>query len=612
MASFSVTQNNAGEQLLQSLLGNTAGLSNFEITPTGDSRAFGTFTNDPFKLKSGIVLSTGKVVDLAGANVADGGTSVSFGNPNDLSTDFGIPENEGDTITLQIDFDADDTKEKLYFQYVFGSEEFLEYAGDFNDSFSLSLNGINLAKLPSGRPVSVNELATQSGPLDSNFVYNFATNGAVRTETRLDGYTQPFTFEGDLIKKGRNSLVITVKDDRDGILDSAVFIKGGTLGTTRPPAIPGAIGTGSSGNRNKPPVAEDSNVQVSPNASVNLTSLAATDTDGSVVSYTITKLPDTTQGKLFLDNLATPKTAIRTGQVLTPAESRLLVFQANSGFTKTQFTFTATDDAGAIDLTPAIVTLTKEGTGTSTPNGSNGNNSDDGEDIDNCKIGKTIRGNNQVNTLIGGADADTLFGQNGDDILEGRDCSDVLYGGKGNDRLLGGNGNDLLEGEDGEDTLNGGKGIDKIHGESGEDFIKGGIKNDLLQGGINNDFLSGGVGRDQLLGGQGQDTLLGNYGSDTLTGGAGKDRFIYLLDTDGVDRINDFNINQDIIDLSQILSKPEYTSLDPLNDYLKFIQVGSHTKIEVDFNGDMLDGFKSLLILENITSNRLNISNFVL
>ena len=285
-----------------------------------------------------------------------------------------------------------------------------------------------------------------------------------------------------------------------------------------------------------------------------------------------------------------------------------LFFQPSSGFTGGSFTYTATDDKGTADATPATVTLVSS-TNPNRPDLSN-----------NCKPGKQLKGNKRRNRLEGTPDSDTIFGLEGNDTLRGLGCNDLLDGGRDNDRIFGGSGNDTLAGRQGNDTLEGGqgkdtldgaKGTDKINGGSGNDFLKGGIKNDILQGEMGNDFLSGGVGRDQLVGSKGQDILLGNHGPDTLTGGEGKDRFVYLLDTDGVDRITDFNIRQDIVDLNQILNKPNYKSLDPINSYLKFIQVGSNTKIEVDFNGDIPGGFKSLLILENIMASHLNIENFI-
>jgi hypothetical protein len=234
---FSLLQNDNRSQLLDNFLGDTSGLSNFDIQLIGDSRAFGSFTDDPFNLGKGIVLSTGRVIALEGRNGADGGIVPSG---TDLSTDFGSRGIAGDSISMRIDFDADDTKDSLFFRYVFGSEEFVEYAGKFNDSFSLSLNGKNLAYLPNGKLVSVNNLA--SSPLDRSspyFIYNPVGSGPSSDQTKLDGYTMALIFQGALQKNARNSLLINVADARDGFLDSAVFLQAYSFGTSLPPAIPG-------------------------------------------------------------------------------------------------------------------------------------------------------------------------------------------------------------------------------------------------------------------------------------------------------------------------------------------------------------------------------------
>jgi hypothetical protein len=426
---FSLNQNNNSTELLDNLLGNTSGLSNFKVKPIVNAGAFGTFQDDPFGLTSGIVLSTGQVSELKGKNIADGGfssgtsTTLNFtkldgltgstsapqtavyradlsnlgfdinsltiadggsgigggsgiysgfdldaiklsntlitsaaditnlpglnvfdfspartvftpgtqrsstepdlsgsnlfgtisdninnavatlgdfdanpnigpntiglsslgdggkvgfnltspvsttGSPlylyigeagdngevaagqitvsnrfisglNDLSTDFGKSGPEYDSISMQIDFTADETADKLFFQYVFGSEEFVEYGGKVNDSFSLTLNGFNLARLSDGASVTINNLVPSPfGPYHPDFIYNPVSTGPTSNQTKLDGYTKPLTFEGSLKKNAKNTLVITVKDVNDGQLDSAVFIKGGTLGTNRPPDI---------------------------------------------------------------------------------------------------------------------------------------------------------------------------------------------------------------------------------------------------------------------------------------------------------------------------------------------------------------------------------------
>src|SRR4028118_9430 len=115
---FSVGATNNTETLKNNLLGaNTAGLSNFYVSITGNAAAFGTFTNDPFGLTSGVVLSTGKVTDIPGQNRYDNDNIAS-----DLSTDFGAAGEKGDLTQLNLSFFADSTAEKLLFEYVFASE----------------------------------------------------------------------------------------------------------------------------------------------------------------------------------------------------------------------------------------------------------------------------------------------------------------------------------------------------------------------------------------------------------------------------------------------------------------------------------------------------------
>jgi Ca2+-binding RTX toxin-like protein len=425
---FTIKQNGDGNQLLNKLLGDTKGLSNFKVKLKGDSRAFGTFQNDPFGLGEGIAISTGKVVDLAGKNTADGGFSpgrnvslkfdkldgltgssssagtaiyradlsnlgfdlksltigdggviggsdgrftgfdldgiklsktkitnaadiqtlsslnlfdfspastiftpgnqrppsspenpdlfgtingtvnngianlgsfdavsstgsnangfLSLGNLgkagfnltqaissqqplylyigevgdngevaggnisvsnrevnslNDLSQDFGLPGAADDSISMEVEFDANAATQYVFFQFAFGSEEFAEYAGKFNDAFSLELNGFNMARLSDGDAVTINNLAKTpfASSYHPDFIYNPVSTGLASSQTKLDGYTKPLTFVGVVEPNSRNKLVINVKDNRDGLLDSAVFLKAGTFGVTAPKPLDG-------------------------------------------------------------------------------------------------------------------------------------------------------------------------------------------------------------------------------------------------------------------------------------------------------------------------------------------------------------------------------------
>lgn len=234
---LTVTPTNTANDLLNSLLGTTTGLSNFTINTTGTDtpNGFGLFSNDTiFGLGSGVVLSTGNASGVVGPNNQGGSTTGS-----------------GSRSQLNISFTADSTVDKLFFQYVFGSEEFFEFAqSSFNDLFELQLNGVNLAKLPNGNAVTINNLATQAGPIDPTVLF---ANPAGSSETQLNAFTKVLLFEGALNKNATNTLSIFVSDAGDTALDSAVFIKGGSIATVPPvpsepiptPALlPGLIGMG--------------------------------------------------------------------------------------------------------------------------------------------------------------------------------------------------------------------------------------------------------------------------------------------------------------------------------------------------------------------------------
>lgn len=236
---FTITPTNDTDTLLNALLGQTYGLSNFLIDVTGNSQAMGLFENDPFGLGSGIVLSTGKVSEIPGPNTADREFIISNTENTettellgDLSTYF-VDKDTPDSVSLEISFDADQSASKLFFQYVFGSEEFLEYGGSgFNDSFELLLNGTNLAKLSDGKDVTINNLVSDpEKPFHPDYINNPAGSSI---PTKLDGFTQTLTFEGLLRQNARNTLTIKIKDVGDGQLDSAVFLKGRSLGTALP------------------------------------------------------------------------------------------------------------------------------------------------------------------------------------------------------------------------------------------------------------------------------------------------------------------------------------------------------------------------------------------
>lgn len=109
---------------------------------------------------------------------------------------------------------------------------------------------------------------------------------------------------------------------------------------------------------NQPPVAQDKNTAISNNTSVQIPALSAQDTDGSVVSYTVSQLPPTNQGQLYWGDPAAGGTLITEGQLLTPAQISSLYFQPHLEFGgEAIFNYQAQDDQGSESNT-AKVTIT--------------------------------------------------------------------------------------------------------------------------------------------------------------------------------------------------------------------------------------------------------------
>ena len=128
----------------------------------------------------------------------------------------------------------------------------------------------------------------------------------------------------------------------------------------------------------------------------------------------------------------------------------------------------------------------------------------------------------------------------------------------------------------------------------------------------NDDVLVGGRKGDRFHGGSGNDTLVGKFGSDTLTGGLGSDRFVYESIRDRGDQITDFSPYGDVIDLSKIFANPTYNSSQPFADYVRLVQQGSRTIVQIDPDGDSGNSsFRTLVTLNNVTATELSTNNFL-
>lgn len=225
------------QQLVQSLLGPGVVASN--IVLTGAPIAAGTFQGGAtiIGIDSGIVLSSGNIASVPGPN-ADDATSTANGTPGDSQLDALTTSPTFDACALEFDFSCPNASQ-IAFQYVFTSEEYNEYvASPFNDVFAFFLNGVNIATLPGGISVAINNVNC-GNPYNPAFGGNcslyrnnrcidlpagsFPCNGVFDTE--MDGLTVVLTATGTL-QPGVNHIKLALADAGDQVLDSNVFLRG--------------------------------------------------------------------------------------------------------------------------------------------------------------------------------------------------------------------------------------------------------------------------------------------------------------------------------------------------------------------------------------------------
>lgn len=222
-------------QLVQTvLLG--GGVTATNIVYNGIPLAIGEFSGPSnIGLASGVILATGDVSVAEGPN--NSGSS-SNGGSGAISSDpelTGIATNTlFDAAILEFDFVP--LSDTVKFKYVFGSEEYMEFAtSSFNDVFGFFISGPNpiggvytnqnIALIPStATPVSINNV--NGG---ANATYYFDNENPSGLTIQYDGFTVPLTAIAPVICGSSYHIKIAISDAGDGSWDSGVFLEAGSF-----------------------------------------------------------------------------------------------------------------------------------------------------------------------------------------------------------------------------------------------------------------------------------------------------------------------------------------------------------------------------------------------
>ena len=245
-----VTNNSLNPQgLVQNiLLGNGVTVSN--VTYNGSPVAIGQFTaaNTNLGISSGIVMTTGTTLPN-GDGPQGPNDQPSSGVDNNMGGFPLLSQAIGGTQTYNaaiLEFDFVPYADTVRFKYVFGSDEYPEFAPPnnttYNDVFGFFISGPgisgfqNIAKLPNGAVVSINNVNAITNPF--YFVNNGDGNSAPYNQStqyiQYDGFTKVLEAVSQVQCGQTYHLIIAIADVGDGQWDSGIFLEANSLSTLTP------------------------------------------------------------------------------------------------------------------------------------------------------------------------------------------------------------------------------------------------------------------------------------------------------------------------------------------------------------------------------------------
>lgn len=234
------------------LLGQGVTVSN--IMFNGSNAAIGSFTaaGTNLGINQGLVMTTGTVLNNGSGphgpnNLASCGMDNNIGGSGLLSNLIGNTPTYNAAI---LEFDFIPFSDTVKFKYVFGSDEYPEFAppnnSGFNDVFGFFISGPgivgmqNIAKLPNnGGIVSINNVNAITNPqyFNANGDGNMAPYNSSPFYIQYDGFTEVLEAISQVQCGQTYHLIIAIADVGDGSWDSGIFLEANSLSSITPVSI---------------------------------------------------------------------------------------------------------------------------------------------------------------------------------------------------------------------------------------------------------------------------------------------------------------------------------------------------------------------------------------
>lgn len=219
---FVITPENNSTTLANTILGSGIIISN--VNYNGANGASGIFTDgnsSGISIDKGIVLSTGQATNAIGPNDNTGtGTTNGTSGYAPLTAISGFSTYDASVLKFDFEFAGGEGGD-LFFNFVFGSEEYLEWVNsEYNDVFGFFVDGVNVALTPgSGDPITINTINnTQNSGL-------FINNESAIYNTQMDGFTKSLQISLKGLSAGLHTMEFAIADAGDSSLDSWIFIE---------------------------------------------------------------------------------------------------------------------------------------------------------------------------------------------------------------------------------------------------------------------------------------------------------------------------------------------------------------------------------------------------
>lgn len=250
-AQLNVVPSNSANALAQSIAGSGVTVTNAVINCGSNAAGTFTYSGSNLGLSGGIILTTGSAGDAANA----GSYLCNINNGNNFSDpDLTSIVSSANLDVCILEFDFVPTCNALNMTCVFGSEEYPQGVGHFNDAFGIFLSGPNpsggnysaqnIATLPNSTPVSINNVNATANA--SYFHNNYSSPN---NDIAYGGYTIPVTSSTPVVPCSTYHAKIAIADGGNALYDSGVMISTNGVSCQVPATIT-ASATQSSGCSN--------------------------------------------------------------------------------------------------------------------------------------------------------------------------------------------------------------------------------------------------------------------------------------------------------------------------------------------------------------------------